>query len=175
VKKCLRNYLLLIMGMLFLSGCAGGVSDTAVLKLLDASGNVVATLTGAAVQRDWLYTMQHQNRDKQTAKMYKASGVTMEMEKVTLSDGSFAYLPKKFSVRGEPSSQQDLAIRPPDHRGWQTADKILDFATFGLGAYFLNDFGKHSISASQSRHTGDYNFQSFNPATAEPYFAPTAE
>ncbi|WP_143005552.1 hypothetical protein [Desulforhopalus singaporensis] len=148
------------------------MSEKAVIKLYDAAGNVTATITGAAVQRDLLYTDQHKNRDNQTAKMFAKSGVQVKMEMITLADGSKAYLPKEFSVRGEPRFQQNLETRPPDHRGWQTADKFVDLLTFGTGAYFLNDFGKHSVSSGRPSYQGDYNYQSYNPQTAQPYFAP---
>ncbi|SDP77214.1 hypothetical protein, partial [Desulforhopalus singaporensis] len=146
--KIFINLFLLTTVSFLLSGCFPGMSTQSTIKMFDEAGKVTATITGAAVQRDFLYTDQHKNRDNQTAKMFKSSGVQVEMEMITLADGSKAYLPKKFSVRGEPKFQQNLETRPPDHRGWQTADKALDVLTFGLGSYYLNDFGKHAVSGS---------------------------
>lgn len=151
--------------ILFLGGCAQ-VSDTAALKIFDESGKIVAELTGAAIQRDYLYTQQHIKRDEVYRKSYAKSGSIMEYGNVTLADGSSAYLPTKVTFRDMPHFQQNLETRPPDHRGWQTADKIVDgLTTFGLG-FLVADFGKSALSGASTQYHGDYNY---NPQTAEPY------
>lgn len=169
----MKKIIALLLVALLVTGCAG-ISDKSVMNIMDSSGKIVATIAGTAAQRDYFYTNMHIERDRATQEMYAMSGLQVKMEAVTLGDGSIAFLPMEFSLRGNPQFQQNLETRPPDHRAWDTADKFLGMATVGLGAYFLNDFGKAALGASRPVYNGPYAVDSYN-STAEPYFAPIVE
>jgi|LGVD01.1.fsa_nt_gb hypothetical protein len=158
----IRAAICMAMAPVVLTGCLGG-TETSTLKLYDTAGKLTTELTGAAVQRDWIYMQPHLARAKAKKASYKDSGFNMEMEMVKLSPTLSALLPKKITFRPELEFKQDLETRPPDHRGWNTADKVIDAVTFGLGAYFLTDYGKHSLDTAQTQYHGPY--KSYNPTT----------
>lgn len=166
----MKDFILVIFVSLLMFGCAG--TDPGVITVVTkTTGEIVTTISGAITQRDYMYTQQHINRDKMTKAMYMKSGVTLKMKEYKLSDGSVAFLPEEMSIRGEPHFQQTLETRPPDHRVWDTVDKGIDLLTFGVGAYFLSDFGKHAVDAAAPTYYGDYNMNSLNQ-TAAPYYPP---
>jgi hypothetical protein len=164
----MRTLVMLLLLTTLVVGCA----EKSVMTIVDEAGNVIGTITDAAVQRDLIYNKTLQNRDNKYAAAYKSSGMSIEYSMVDVN-GVQAWLPKETTIRGEPQFTQHLESRPPDHRGWSTADKALNVVTLGLSAYFLNDFAKHSVSNSGSKQVIGGDFQSHNPvSTAEPFFAP---
>ena len=144
-----------------LSGCAG-IGGEALTTITDTITGSTTVIAGTAAQRDALYMNRGNHRDSQDKAMYKLSGVNIENEMVILADGSMAYLPKTITVRAPHVWGQNIETRPPDHRGWRTADKALDVLGTGLIGYFLSDAYKGKTTGTV--YKGDYN-----PQTAAPY------
>ena len=162
--KYVAMIILLAVG---LTGC-GAMSDKSVMSLVNESGEIVGTIAGTAAQRDYFYTNQHVERDRQSTKQFEMSGVHVKMEKVDLPGGGISFLPTEFTVRGNPQFQQNLETRPPDHRGWDTVDKGLGIIKdLGIG-WLLNDFGKTAVKEAGTKYMGSYSVDSFNQ-TAEPF------
>lgn len=150
-----------------LTGC-GAISDNSVMSLVNESGEIVGTIAGTAAQRDYFYTNQHIERDRQLGKMYEQSGISVEWTTITLADGSVAHLPDKLTVRDSPRFQQNLETRPPDHRGWDTVDKGLGIVKdLGIG-WLLKGFGETAVKEAGTKYMGSYSVDSFNQ-TAEPF------
>ena len=150
-----------------LSGCFN--TEGMVTESLDALGKPVKVVSSAAVARDLAYTRQHENRDDKTAIMFKDSGIVFESkwERLDFGNGNFAYVnsPHKITVREKPSFQQDLETRPPDHRGWDTADKVVDTVWKGLGLFYITDAFKAMSANATPKYYGDYSPNSNNPIT----------
>ncbi len=168
MKQRFKVIFLCLFLALGLTGCLGTKeAQVATVKFFDESGKVVTELSGAAVERDFLYTNQHIQRDKQYVSAFKDSGVTVKMGMVEIN-GAPAYVPTEYSIRGTPHFQQNLETRPPDHRGWASFDNIVNKATiFGLGR-LVNDYGKASLAGAQTKYYGDYNPQTAKPYIVEP-------
>lgn len=158
--------LLLIFLSAWVSGC-GMLTEAGTMKLFDEGGNVIAVVTDAAVQRDIVYNVTHRNRDTEYGKMYKSSGIQVEFKEVTLADGSMAWLPQKLSIREQPRFQQNLETRPPDHRGWDTADKFGELLLKGFGIWQLTDFGKTAMGYSAPQYHGPYAANSYNTTSTQ--------
>jgi hypothetical protein len=165
----------LIIGMAFgLSGCLG---SKAVTTIVQEGDKMTTTLTGAAVQRDIVYADERKHRDTQTEKMYKQSGVKMEMEMYTFTspDGKFTFTTnrvKTVTAKAPNRYQQNIETRPPDHRGWDSLDKGLGVLGKGVIGYFLNDAFQTGSQANGTRYYGDFNPQTAEPYIIEPSYAP---
>ena len=161
---------LLLVAVLIISGC----SSKALTTIVQEGDKITTTLSGAAVQRDVVYAQERQHRDSMTYKMYKQSGVNLEMELYTYTspDGKFVFTTnrvKNVSAKAPNRYQQNIESRPPDHRGWKTLDKALGVVSTGVIGYFLNDAFKETTQASGNRYYGDYNPQTAEPYIVEPY------
>ena len=146
-------FLLLAITLLFLGGCA---SQKALTTVVEEAGKITTTFTGAAVQRDIVYMDRGKHRDSMQKDMYGKSGVVMEYELVKFSETYSAWLPKKITVRAPNTWMQKIALRPPDHRGWDTLDKGLGIVGHGVMGHFLNEILGTSNSAATPKYGGDY-------------------
>ena len=167
----MKTLLLVISIALLTGGCANTLSDNVTTKLFDASQNVVAELSGTAVQRDVVYANAHVNRDALTKEMYLKSGAEVVMgEFQEITPGVFVQPIKSIVVRESPRFQQNLETRPPDHRGWKTADNIVDKVFWGfLGSKAFDSYD----SKDTTSYAGDATFHSYNPVTTTEAYVPT--
>lgn len=154
--------------LLMLGGCSFadlfGTSQ-ALVDIVDENGKVIGKITDIALARDYAYLNRGNTRDKYDAKMYEKSGVTMKYARVDLGNGSFAWLPEQVEVRAPHAWQQQIAVQPPDHRGWKTFDNIVDKAWYAFGGWLVADTYKQALNTPTTRYQGDYLMNSYNPST----------
>lgn len=161
---------LLVLILFLLSACA---STEAVTTIVQEGGKTITTLSGAAVQRDVIYSNKRQHRDTLTKEMYNLSGINLTFERYTYTspDGSFTFTAndiKTMTVRAPHTWMQKIADTPPDHRGWATADKALGIVGNGVLGYFLNQIIGTANQEVGTKYYGDYNPQTATPYIVEP-------
>ena len=160
------RYLIVIGLCISLSGCIG---TKAVTTIVQEGDKTITTITGAAVQRDIVYADERKHRDTQTTKMQKTEGVNTEWGEYRVEKGDVLVVviaPVNQTVKAPHKYQQDIETRPPDHRGWDTADKVVGVLEKGIFGYFLNEVFQTNSNATGTRYGGDYTW---NPQTAEPF------
>ncbi len=164
MKRTLSTLLVLFV-VLPLGGCGA----TGALSLISETGEAVGSITDAAVQRDYIYNQTLQNRDKEYGKMYAKSGFDIKFDQITIN-GVVAYLPTTISYKPEPKFQQQLETSPPDHRGWDSLDRIAELGLKGWLAWVFGDVTNNAVNRSSSQY-GVYApiNQSYNPTTTYPY------
>lgn len=163
-----RSILLLMLVLFLLPSCAW-LTDQGVMELVDETGKTIGKVTDAAVQRDLLYLKALENRDLKYKEMHAVAGMSIENELITLEckDGSklAAYVPKTVEVRPIPNFQQRLETRPPDHRGWDSFDNVVNKATLGFFGWVVGNTYDNQNETPRYHFGGNYSVDSYNPYT----------
>lgn len=159
------KWFLVFILLVIISGCG---NTKALTTLYNSSGEVVATLSGAAIQRDFLYMDRGKHRDTIRQEMHDNAGIKTKYKMVKIN-GTMAWLPSEITIRPLPHFQQTIETRPPDHRGWDSLDNIVNKGATGWLAWLLKEGYASATDKNTVEYRGPYNNQvynqSFNPVT----------
>jgi len=169
---------------LFLSGCAGGglmpITDT----MINEGGGVINKTAGytadASVAKEHEVHQTLRNRDRLIAKDAALPTVSLQFEMVEVSPGVHVQIMKSLSVRESAKFNNQLPVQPSIHPVWawatKTADGFIDLGKMFTGFYFAEKFASNFVESAKPNFYGPYQpgqiNQSYNPQTAEPFFAP---
>lgn len=174
----MKSFILLMFILIFVSGCAE-VPTTTVESFFDAAGNITKEVVTGAIDRDKTYMERGETRDKYTKDMYATQGVKVTFEKYEFSTSSgekiFFVGPKEITAKAPHSYQQNIETRPPDHRGWNSFDNVVDRGFQGVLAWLTAGVLSDSIDRSSPVYRGDYVNQSYNPVTTTETQIPFAQ
>jgi len=167
-----------------LSGCAGGglipISD----NLITESGDVITKTVGytedSAVAKEAQVHSTLRNRDRLIAKDAALPTVSLQFEMIEVSPGVHIQIMKSLSVREAAKFNSQLPVQPSINPIWQfatkTADGFIDLGKMFTGFYFAEKFASNFVESAKPNFYGPYQpgqiNQSYNPQTAEPFFAP---